>query len=214
MRPAAPLFVTALLLAAPATEATPQPAPAAADTAQDVAAGYAGPREAFDAAKAAFNDRRWDGFLATVTPDQQAAMVGEMVAAFEMMRRRPGADGRVADLVNRFFPRGVPADALSQDAAARRSATADLVERLDDPSAFFGAATNLAMALEHGARSGEVAVETLGDLRPVKTADGASDRAVRAEVTLKLPEADAPRRDVWTFVVVEKRWFLAPLGVD
>ena len=209
----APLLITALLLAGPVPAAMSQSAPPAAVDADPVApAGFTGPREAFDAAKAAFNERHWDGFLACVTPDQQAVMVGEMVAAFEMMRQRPGADARVADLMNRFFPRGIPADALSADPAARRAATAPLVAGLDQPAVFFGEATDLAMSLEHGARSSEVTVDALGDLRPVKTADGASNRAVRAEVTLLLPEADAPRRDVWTFVVIDKRWYLAPLG--
>lgn len=213
MRPTTALLVTALLLASPALDTPAQPAPAAAVEGDQAAEpGFARPREAFDAAKAAFNGRRWDGFLDCVTPDQRWPMVGEMVAAIEMMRQRPGADPRVVDLVKRFFPRGVPADAIAQDPAVRRAATEELVAGLDDPAAFFGAATDLAMALEHGARSAEVVVDALGDLRPVKIRDGASNRAVRAEVTLRLPDIDAPRRDVWTFVVIEKRWFLAPLG--
>lgn len=204
------LFVLSTGLAPNAALA--QAAPAA--EAEVTAAGYDSPREAFEAAKGAFNERRWEGFLECVSPEQRSPMVGEMVAAFEVMRQRSGADPRVADLLSRFFPRGVPADAVSNDPKTRRAATADLVTGLDDPAAFFGAATDLAMALEHGARSAEVVVDALGDLRPVKTADGASDRAVRAEVTLRLPDTDAPRRDVWTFVVIEKRWFLAPLGVN
>lgn len=214
MRHATALFAATLILASPAPVAVPQPSAPATEADPAAVPGFARPREAFDAAKAAFNERRWDGFLACVTPDQQAVMVGEMVAAFEMMRQRPDADARVAELVSRFFPRGVPAEAISHDPAARHAATAELVAQLESPAAFFGAATDLAMAIEHGSRSAEIRVDQLGDLRPVKIRDGASNRAVQAEVTLRLPGIDTPRRDVWTFVIKDKRWFLAPLGVE
>lgn len=213
----APLFVTALLLAglAPiAPTAHAQPAAQAADTVQAERPGFTSPRAAFDAGMLAFNERRWDGFLQSVEPGQQAALVGEMVSAMEVMRQQPEADPRVAQLVKRFFPRGVPADATSLDTATRRAATAPQVAELESPAAFFAAATNLAMDLQHGSGASEVRVEDLGTLRPVKTADGASNRAVRAEVTLRLPGSDTPRRDVWTFVVIDKRWYLAPLGVQ
>ncbi len=213
------LVVTALLLAglapiAPMAPAQPAAAAAEAETAQAPRPGFTSPQTAFEAGKLAFNERRWDGFLQCVQPAQQAVLVGEMVSAVEIMRQQPGADPQVAQLVKRFFPGGVPADATSLDTPTRRAATAAHVAQLESPEAFFAAATNLALDLEHGEGASAVRVETLGTLRPVKSDDGASNRAVQAEVILSLPKTDTPRRDVWTFIVIDKRWYLAPLGVQ
>lgn len=172
--------------------------------------GYDSPYATFDAARDAFNDRRWADFLSAVSPDQRSPLVGQLVTAFSTLAQRPGADAAVGTLLRRHFPAGVPAALQTLDAAPADRAAA--VDAMDDPSAFFAEATGLAMTLEHGELAHLVLVEEMDDLRPYKTPDGASHRAVKAVVTLRRPDAKELRRDVWNFIVIGKRWYLAPLG--
>ncbi|MEE9404970.1 MAG: hypothetical protein V3V20_08750 [Algisphaera sp.] len=212
---ALPFVLTATLLSGLSTVSLHAQATATAEVEVAEDAGFESPQEAFEAAKTAFNERQWDVFLSCVSPEQQMPLVGQMAFACEQLQSRPGMDERVGQLLDRFFPKGIDTAAYTTASGKMQSdAFAELGQTLDDPAAFFGEATNLVMALEHGDQADQVQVGEIGDLQPYKTADGASDHAVQAQVTLVRPDTETPRRDIWRFVSVEKRWFLAPLGAE
>lgn len=188
--------------AAPAEAAaeTPADAPAAEQKTPREPLRAETPEACFEAAKTAFNDRDWRGFVDCVSPPRRDALIGQMAATFAMMAQAPEADPKVVELVRKHLPADFdPMQVLMSDDSD--SELARLSKGMRNSQRFFAEAMETAFALEYPDPDKAATITELTELQ-------VQDEKAHGMVHLAAPEREQPTTDRWNFERFDGAWYL------